>query len=80
MFIRALAAGRGVSVDKVRSDFGQGRVVRMDTAQALGMVDRVEMHALDAALVSFRAALGPNARQKADLLAEQQALVDKLTH
>lgn len=41
-FHAAVAAGRGVSVKKVREQFGQGRVIMADEAKALGMVDRVE--------------------------------------
>lgn len=40
-FIRAVAAGRGVSLTKVREDFGQGRVVSAQKAVQVGMADRV---------------------------------------
>lgn len=40
-FLSAVAKGRGVSVAKVRDEFGQGRVVGADRAVALGMADRV---------------------------------------
>ncbi len=40
-FIRAVAEGRKVSADRVRSDFGQGRVIGAAQAKALGMVDHV---------------------------------------
>lgn len=40
-FVRAVAAGRGVSLTKVREDFGQGRVVSAQRAVAVGMADRV---------------------------------------
>lgn len=42
MFHRAVAKGRGVSVEKVRTDFGQGRMVMATDAVARGMVDAVE--------------------------------------
>jgi signal peptide peptidase SppA len=41
-FVVAVAAGRGVSRDAVRSGFGQGRVVLAKQALATGMVDRIE--------------------------------------
>ncbi len=42
MFTRAVARGRNVSVDKVRSEFGQGRMVMAADAARRGMVDGVE--------------------------------------
>jgi capsid assembly protease len=42
LFVRAVAKGRGVSVDKVRSEFGMGRMVMANDAAARGMVDGVE--------------------------------------
>lgn len=42
MFVHAVARGRGVSVDTVRSGFGEGRVVTASRALSEGMVDRVE--------------------------------------
>lgn len=42
MFHRAVAKGRGVSVEQVRTDFGQGRMVMASEAVARGMVDAVE--------------------------------------
>lgn len=40
-FINALKRNRGTSVENVRENFGQGRVVRADVALSRGMVDRV---------------------------------------
>ncbi len=40
-FVSAVARNRGITVSKVKSDFGQGRVLRADDAQSVGMVDRV---------------------------------------
>ncbi|TIN82639.1 S49 family peptidase [Mesorhizobium sp.] len=40
-FIKAVAAGRGVTQTKVKEDFGQGRVFGAREALARGMVDRV---------------------------------------
>lgn len=42
MFVAAVAKGRGVSVEKVRSDFGQGRMLNAQDALKAGMVDSVE--------------------------------------
>lgn len=42
MFQRDVAKGRGVSVEKVRNDFGQGRMLMAKDALAAGMVDRIE--------------------------------------
>jgi signal peptide peptidase SppA len=39
-FVRAVARGRGVSMSKVRSEFGEGRLVRAEQAVAAGMADR----------------------------------------
>lgn len=41
MFVNAVAKGRGVKASVVKSDYGQGRVVRAKNALAAGMVDRV---------------------------------------
>lgn len=42
MFVHAVARGRGVSMDTVRSDYGQGRSVMAKAALAAGMVDRID--------------------------------------
>lgn len=42
MFVADLAKGRGVSVDTVRSDFGQGRMLSAKKALDAGMVDRID--------------------------------------
>ena len=42
MFIAAVAAGRGVSASRVRTEFGQGRMINAHDAARRGMVDRVE--------------------------------------
>ena len=41
-FVRDVARGRNVSVDAVRRDMGQGRMMRGGAAQAAGMVDGVK--------------------------------------
>ena len=40
-FVKALARNRNVTQDKVRSDFGKGRMLTADHAVAAGMADRV---------------------------------------
>lgn len=42
MFVSDVAKGRRVSVETVRSDFGEGRMVTASQALKAGMVDRVE--------------------------------------
>ncbi len=42
MFVADVAAGRGVSEDRVRSGYGQGRMFLATEALAAGLVDRVE--------------------------------------
>jgi signal peptide peptidase SppA len=42
MFVNAVAKGRGVSAETVRSDFGQGRMLLAKPALAAGMVDRID--------------------------------------
>ena len=44
LFVRAVAKGRGVSVDDVRGGFGEGRVVGAQQAVKLGMADRVDTY------------------------------------
>lgn len=41
MFISAVAEGRGTDPDKVRSDYGQGRVMLAEEALKAGMIDRI---------------------------------------
>lgn len=43
-FVSALATARGVSVDTVRADFGQGRMLRAEDAVRVGMADRVDTY------------------------------------
>lgn len=42
MFVSAVSKGRGVGVETVRSDYGQGRMLLAKPALAAGMVDRVD--------------------------------------
>ena len=40
-FVRDVASGRGVSVDAVRRNMGQGRMLRGDAAMSAGMIDGI---------------------------------------
>lgn len=42
MFVRDVARGRGVSVEKVRADFGAGRMFLAADALKAGLIDRIE--------------------------------------
>lgn len=42
MFVEAVARGRGVSPETVRSDFGQGRMLLAKAAKTAGLVDRID--------------------------------------
>jgi len=41
VFVRRVAEGRGVSIEKVNSDFGRGGVFTAEKAMAVGMIDEV---------------------------------------
>jgi signal peptide peptidase SppA len=41
MFVQSVARNRGTTVEKVESDFGQGRIVGAESAMKRGMVDRI---------------------------------------
>lgn len=72
MFLRAVSAGRGVSVQAVRSGFGEGRVVGAQEAVRLGMADRVAT--LEATIARF-AGGSRAARRKAGAEAEVLPIV-----
>lgn len=44
MFVKDVAAGRGVKVSAVREGYGQGRVLNAQPALAAGLVDRIETY------------------------------------
>lgn len=58
-FVAAVAEGRGVDVETVKSDFGQGRMLDAEEALAAGMIDRV------ATLETVLAELAPGASESA---------------
>jgi capsid assembly protease len=57
MFTRGVAGGRGVSPEKVLSDFGQGRMLLAEDAVAAGMAD--EVATLDQVLLGLAVAIEP---------------------
>jgi signal peptide peptidase SppA len=70
-FVSAVSRGRGASVETVRGGFGEGRMVRAQTAQAQGMVDRVAT--LDRVLseLGVRRSDSPRARAEDKRLTEE---------
>lgn len=62
-FLEAVAAGRGVSTKKARTDFGEGRTLSARDALAAGMVDRVET--FDATLNRVRGRVSAQRRRAA---------------
>jgi HK97 family phage prohead protease len=54
MFTRGVAGGRGVSLETVLSDFGQGRMLLAEDAVAAGMADQIAT--LDQVLLGFAVA------------------------
>lgn len=73
MFFDAVAAGRGVKVDVVKSTFGQGRMVLAEEAVKRGMADRVAT--LEQTLNRFGASLygASGRRAEADARADETA-------
>jgi signal peptide peptidase SppA len=69
MFVKAVAQGRGVTPDAVRSGFGQGRMVLAKDAVAEGMADRVAT--LDETLARF-GATGQMQKLSANSLRERE--------
>lgn len=65
MFVQDVARGRGVTVEQVRNDYGQGRMLLARDALAAGMVDRVDT--LDNVLASMEKT---NALQQGGVVAE----------
>lgn len=47
IFVEAIAKGRGVSVDKVNAEFGQGAVLLAGEALKRGMIDAVKINSAD---------------------------------
>lgn len=73
-FTKAVAKGRGVSVDSVRNGMGQGRVLGADAALAEGMVDGIAT--FDDVVRKMQRAAKANARPAASRLAAMQREVE----
>lgn len=69
MFVRAVARNRGVTAGVVRSDFGEGRMLRAEPARKVGMIDRIET--LSQTLARLGAG-GPSGVRMSDARAEEQ--------
>ena len=70
MFTQAVAKGRGVPVDKVRSDMGEGRMLLADAALAAGMVDGI---ATFSEVVAKMQRNGRSGGSRASMLAQAKA-------
>lgn len=70
MFTQAVAKGRGVPVDQVRSDMGEGRMLLADAAVKAGMVDGVKTFA---DVVAGMRKKGRSSTARAAALAQVQA-------
>lgn len=66
-FVNDVAKGRQVSVEKALDSFGQGRVVEVDTAQAVGMIDGVRSF-YDTLRVGFGLKSNNNKRRRLAIL------------
>lgn len=69
LFARAIASGRGVSVETVNSEFGRGRVMVASSALASGLIDQT----LDASEIQQSAATGDQNKDSAMDLKELKA-------
>ena len=85
MFVNAVAKGRGVSPETVRSDFGGGWMLMAKEAQAAGMVDRVgtldeTVHRMSRGGVTTRPMDAPAALADAPPIADAAALASGLPY
>jgi capsid assembly protease len=76
-FTRAVAKGRGVSVETVRADFGQGRMLLAQDAIAAKMIDRIDT--LDATIARLARATKASARSTTAASASLADAVQTLT-
>jgi len=67
LFVSAVAKGRGASSEKVRNEFGQGRMKTARDALSAGMVDRIETFDQTLARLSRAGATRGTAGNEADL-------------
>lgn len=66
MFVQDVAKGRGVSVEKVRADYGAGRMFLAKDALKAGLVDRVETIDDTAARIASGSVVSRRAAQASD--------------
>ena len=70
MFLQAVADGRGVSVETVTADFGQGRMLMAKDALAVGLIDGVAtLDAVVSGLLSTESAVALNVVTASDVKA-----------
>jgi signal peptide peptidase SppA len=72
LFLAAVASGRGVSVETVQADFGQGDVMIASKALAAGLIDEVgNFNDTLAAFAGADSSSGPSARSKDRTMAKE---------
>lgn len=76
LFVDDVAAGRGVTSQVVRDDFGEGRMVTAKRAVSLGMADRVE--SFEATVARLTGARGRQGRESARRVQIERADVREL--
>ncbi len=76
MFVNAVAAGRGVSAERVRETYGEGRTVLARQALELGMVDRIDTLDNTIARVAQGALIPHAINESASATAEAGLLTD----
>lgn len=81
-FVNAVARGRGVSPDDVKSKFGEGRVVHAQAAVERGMADRIGTmeETVSRLLQNIPSAPKSSDSARADIQREAQSLRDRVTH
>lgn len=72
-FTSAVAKGRGVPVEQVRNDMGQGRMLRGDAAQAAQMIDGVA--SFDDVVKKMQRSAGPRGRSALAAARNELALI-----
>lgn len=73
MFVDAVAANRGISSAKVRTDYGQGRLLTAKDALSAGMVDRISTY--DSVIARLRGSSEPKFNRK--VRAQQRMNISK---
>ena len=70
-FLKAVARGRGVSVDDVRENFGKGRCMLAPVAKRAGLID--EISSIDGALARWGVAAMPRAGRRGEVVTDAPA-------